>query len=103
MDEGRVNPMTSDTDFSTWLRLADHVLEAATKDQLAETARLLALNLAHYQLKYGDLPLENVEELLRTEEIDEETARLISTGMENLVGLLGLLVTQDQGANEIVQ
>ena len=78
------------------------MLEAATRAQLAEAARLLALNLAHYQLKYCDLPLENREELLRAQDIDEETARLIATGMENLIGVLGVVVRQDEIADETV-
>ena len=59
--------MSGDADFSTWLALADHLAGTATRDQLAETARLLALSLAHYQLRFGEVPLERFEELLRTQ------------------------------------
>jgi len=73
------------------------------KDQLAEAARLLALNLAHYQIRYGEIPLENFDQLMATQEIDAETERLVSRGMENLVGLLGLLINQGEAANETAQ
>jgi hypothetical protein len=34
------------------------LIEKASKEQLAECARLLALNLAHYRARHGELPLE---------------------------------------------
>jgi hypothetical protein len=35
--------------FQQYYKLADVLIEQASKEQLAECARLLALNLAHYQ------------------------------------------------------
>jgi len=49
---------------------------------LAEAARLLALNLAHYQIRYGEIPLENFDQLMATQEIDAETERLMSRGKQ---------------------
>ena len=37
--------------------LADRLIDQSSKEELAECARLLALNLAHYQGKYGELPV----------------------------------------------
>jgi hypothetical protein len=76
MDDDRASFMTTGTGFITWIQPADQMLGTATKDQLAETARLLALNLAQYQQRFGVRPLENIEELLRTKESDEGTAQL---------------------------
>jgi hypothetical protein len=39
--------------FQQYYKLADVLIEQASKEQLAECARLLALNLAHYQGLYG--------------------------------------------------
>ena len=75
----------------------------ATKDQIAEAARLLALNLAHYQRRYGDPPLENIHELLATQTMDGETAWLVATGMEHLVGILGMLTQNDESLDETLQ
>lgn len=44
--------------FKQYYNLADHLIQKSSKDDVAETARLLAMNLAHYQSKYGALPLE---------------------------------------------
>ena len=82
------------------MKLADQIIDTATKAQLAGTARLLALNLAHYQIRFGEIPLANFQQLMETQEIDNETAHLVATGMENLIGVLGLLSTQDDAAND---
>jgi hypothetical protein len=51
--------LTERPEFTAWLKLADRLVEAATKNQLknqlSETARLLALNLAHYQIPFGEI------------------------------------------------
>jgi transcriptional regulator with XRE-family HTH domain len=92
-----------DPDFRAWLKLADQMGRHAPKEQVAKTARLLALNLAHYQINYGDLPIENVEDLLRTHSVDQTTARLVSLGMDNLVGILHLLSRQHENTDETLQ
>jgi hypothetical protein len=46
--------------FEQYYKLLDMLIEKATKEQVAEYARLLALNLAHYQAKYGEIPLEDM-------------------------------------------
>ena len=92
----RETSFSDNPNFTAWLNLADQLIESTTKDQLAETARLLALNLAHYQIRFGEIPLENFAKLMETPEIDSRTARLVATGMENLVGVIGLVTTQDE-------
>jgi len=72
--------VTKEIDFTIWLKLADQIIESATKDQLAETARLLALNLAHDHIRFGAIPLKNFTRLMVTQKIDSETAHLVATG-----------------------
>ena len=43
--------------FEQYYKLADQLIEKSSKDDIAECARLLALNVAHYQSKYGELPI----------------------------------------------
>jgi hypothetical protein len=45
------------SNFEQYYKMADQLIEQATKEQLAECARLLALNLAHHQSKHGEIPL----------------------------------------------
>ncbi len=99
----KVVHVNDSTDFTGWLSFADQVINAASKDQLAEAARLLALNLAHYQNRFGEMPLENFAQLMKTQEIDQETARLVSTAMESLIGVLGLVIAQAGCANDPLQ
>ena len=39
------------SDFQQYYKLADFLIEESSKEQLAECARLLALDLAHYKAK----------------------------------------------------
>lgn len=44
--------------LKAYMQLADQLVEHATKEQLGECARILALNVAHYASRYGELPWE---------------------------------------------
>ena len=83
--------------------LADQLVAGASKEHIAEAARLLALHVAHYQLKFGALPLENFADMLRAQTINAETAELLSAGMQQLVGGLGIVLglDEDHGATDI--
>ena len=83
--------------------LADRLIDGASKEDVAEAARLLALNVAHYQLKYGAMPFENFAGMLRANDIDAETAELLSAGMQNLVGAIGqvLGLAKDREADSV--
>src|SRR3569832_681549 len=63
----------------------------ASKDEIAECARLLALNLAHYKQKYGELPLNEQEQLATETEVTDETARLLASGMLEMSVTLSLV------------
>ncbi len=77
--------------FKQYTDLADHLVANSTKEDVAETARLLALNLAHYQGKYGDLPLEETLAVLNADQPNEDQLKMLVSGMENLVGVLGMV------------
>ena len=77
------------SDFQQYYRLADVLIEQASKEQLAECARLLALNLAHYQGRFGEMPLEDTLAILDATEPNDKQEMLLRDGMEILVGLLG--------------
>ena len=77
------------SNFQQYYRLADWLIEEASKEQLAECARLLACNLAHYQGKFGEIPLDETLTILDATELNDEQAALLRDGMEILVGVLG--------------
>ena len=72
----------------SYAALANVLIERATKDQLADVARLLALNIGWYQQRYGDVPQETLLKMVRAETLDDETLALLSSGMQNLVSAL---------------
>jgi hypothetical protein len=77
------------SDFQQYYKLADILVEQASKEQLAECARLLALNLAHYRGLYGEVPLGATLAIVDAPEPNGEQAQLLADGMEILVGVLG--------------
>lgn len=77
------------TEFQQYYKLANMLIEGATKEQLAVCARLLALNLAHYQGKFGEIPLEDTLAIIGAETPNDDQSVLLKDGMEILVGLLG--------------
>lgn len=75
--------------FQQYLTLSEQLVKAASKDEVAECARLLALNLAHYELKFGSLPLDEILAATEAIEPNDEQVELLVRGMENMVGVLG--------------
>lgn len=75
--------------FDQYNKLAIQLIEQATKAQLAECAQLLAMNLAHYQGKYGEIPLEETLATLEAGVPNDDQAKMLADGMEIFVGLLG--------------
>lgn len=95
--------MTDRDDFGTYARLADELIAKADKDQLADVARLLALNIGYYHEKYGDVPQETLIGMARAEMLNDESKRLLLHGMQNLVSALAEImgVSVEDGRNEI--
>lgn len=79
--------------FEQYYKLADQLIGKVSKDDLAECARLLALNVAHYQSKYGELPLDETLAMIGMNKPNAEQLQLMTDGMEVLVGVLGNVVS----------
>lgn len=80
--------MSALSTFAQYNKLADQLIEKVSKEDLAECARLLAMNVAHYQNKYGELPLEETIAMIGMTKPNEEQIQLLNDGMEILVGVL---------------
>lgn len=81
--------MTDLTRFRQYKEIADQLIEIADKEQLAECARLLALNVAHYEMKFGALLLDDVLATTQSGTPNDQQAELVAKGMETMVGVLG--------------
>jgi hypothetical protein len=84
--------MTELDDFAGHARLADQLIDRATKDQRADVARLLALNIGYYQHKYGDVPQDVLLRMVKAEAITPETADQMVAGMQNLFSALAEMI-----------
>jgi len=89
--------MTSDLEqFAGHYKRLDEMVADATKEDLAECARLLALNVAHYKAKYGELPLEEHKAMLEADDIDEEMAKLLASGALEMAVVLALVTGRSE-------
>lgn len=79
--------------FRQYYKLADELIEKTSKDDVAECARLLAMNIAHYQSMFGELPLSDTLTMLGAGDPNNEQLELITNAMEILIGVLGTVVT----------
>ena len=95
--------MATADDLRAHFDLADHLIAGASKEDLAEATRLLALYLAHYQLTFGALFLENFAGMLRAQTINPGTTELLTTGFQQLVGVIGIVMglDEDHGATDV--
>ena len=89
--------MVDMSQFQQYLKVADQLTSAATKEDLAECARLLAINIAHYESKYGQLPLVETLAMAYADKPNQAQLDLMASGMETLVGVLGSIL---QGFDE---
>jgi hypothetical protein len=104
-DRARLRPRRCDDPYQSfiqYLKLSDDLIESSTKELIAETARVLALMVAGYQAKFGEIPAEESLRLLRPEKLNDEDAAMLPSGLETLVGILGALreeASDDRGAS----
>jgi len=82
--------------FAALLSLSDDLIEQASKEDIAQVARVLALHVAHYRGRHGDIPTQESLEILRTETIDDEHAKVLADGMEVLSNVLKALVAESK-------
>lgn len=84
--------MTDMRRFQQYLQIADQLAKVATKEDLAECARLLAINIAHYESVHGALPLDETLVMAYAEKPNQAQIDLMTRGMETMVGVLGGIV-----------
>ena len=81
--------MSTDFDeFKSYVALANQLIDAMAKEQVAECLHVMAVHLAEYQRRFGEIPRPDLLELAGTTELNDQQARLVRDGMELLVGYL---------------
>lgn len=85
--------MPTPSQLEQYMVLVDRLVQMADKDDLAECAKLLAMNLTHYEMKYGEMPLQ--DRLAMTyvaDELNDQQNELVTRGMETMVRVLGSVI-----------
>ena len=81
--------MSSDLDeFKSYSALANQLIDAMAKEQVAECLRVMAVHLAEYERRFSQIPRPDLLELARAIELNDQQTRLVRDGMELLVGYL---------------
>ena len=80
--------MTNLERFRAHTELADQLLKAASHSELEQALQILALNLAVYKERHGEISQPEVLETLRAGAIDESMAAMLAGSMAQLCGVL---------------
>ena len=75
-------------EFIGYRQLSEVMIAKASKEDLAETARILAMQAAHMTRKYGEQQLPDLAHLLSASTLDDESVALLRDGAEAFVGVL---------------
>lgn len=78
-------------EFRAYWQLSEEMIADATKEDIAEVARILGMQAAHYARKYGELQLPDLAHLLTATSVDDDGVGLLRDGTEALVGVLGMV------------
>ncbi len=87
--------MISLKEFKDYYKRLDEMITESTKADLAECARLLALNVAHYRAKYGELPMEEHQAMLAA------GAKLLASGVLEMAVVLALVTGRSEEYEEM--
>ena len=78
-------------EFRAYWQLSEEMIASASKEDLADAARILALQAAHYARKYGEHELPDLAHLLTATSLDDDSLGLVRDGTEALVGVLAMV------------
>jgi hypothetical protein len=88
---GAAKPGDAMTDFEDLQycgTLASKIIEIMPGEQLSDCLCMLALQLAEYRYRFGEIPPQDLLALLRADEVTHHQAQLLRDGMELLVSCL---------------
>ena len=78
-------------EFQRYLALSEDMVAMSSKEALVKTARILALQAAHYASKYGEEPLIDLGRLLAENSLNEDSATFLRDGAKTFIGVLGVV------------
>jgi hypothetical protein len=72
------------------------MISEASNGAIVDAARMLAVQVGHYQRKFGALPLEDAIEILETKALNEDQAAWVADGLENLAVAIASVKDDEQ-------
>lgn len=78
-------------EFQHYLTLSEDMVAMSSKEALVKTARILAMQAAHYASKYGEEPLADLSTMLAAGSPDAAGAVFLRDGAKTFVGVLGVV------------
>ena len=77
-----------EADWKDYLASAEHALQQLDQDQTATVAKMMALQVGAYRLKYGDSELEAFESFINVDSLSERGQNIFVSGMESLLAVV---------------
>ena len=78
-------------EFKAYWQLSEEIIASASKEDVVEAARILAMQAAHFARKYGELQLPDLAYLLSATVVDDQSVGLLRDGTEAPVGVLAMV------------
>lgn len=82
-------------EFKAYWQLSEEMIADATKEDIVQVARILAMQAAHYARNFGELPLPDLASLLSATALDPDSLGLVHDGTEALLGVLAMVTGFD--------
>ena len=97
-----LDPSPNGDKFREYYQLANQLVSAADKTLLAEVARILAIDVAYFRMKYGATPIHHkTRALLRTEMITDEEVAQLADAMGYLVAVIATTAYEAEGSGDM--
>ena len=74
-----------------------HLVESSSRDDLAKCSKFLAMYLALYRQKFGEIPDTDYGKLINAFELDKELVEILDDGMHEAAEMLKLILLQKCG------
>ncbi len=74
--------------WQNYLLTAETKLNELTIDQIATCAKIIALELGSYRVKFGDSELESFDKYVSVDQLDDEGQEIFKSGMEALLAVI---------------
>ena len=76
--------------------LTDRMVNDASREAIVTAARMLAVQLGHYQRKFGVMPFDESVDLLESTGLNEEQAGQVADGLELLAMAMATVKDEEQ-------